>query len=580
MAAPSGSPSSKLTPEQAINLATERDFHQSNLGHLKYPYAQFQGDGTAAAGYPPAAGQLAPRFATNLTPNQVSVPSYGFSLNSSARSPALNVSVTGEQINLATRSSLVPDNISPNTTYDQPPGFGLPYGSPFYHSYSGTFPANRTGGVEIDANEAADFDYTYTTYGPSPPPLSVGYDMHNQEPNSCLNDLQHAPGGSLLGAGSMGELYLGNSQLASVHADIPEPSDTERRDSEATLKLPLHPENPFERTFTNFPIESDSWSSAAFSSPSLGSFNSSPSTQNNPSTFGTPFLDFDDSQHRFGEPLLNGTQPHNPQRLSLSLGSIPPSELPTRERRGAISQQGHSVFVGNSNHPMLDDSTAHQLYADNFQIEGGSNQFTSAVSRSSDQISTPSPFREAYSPSEPSAATHESLASTCSDVKAESARASPDASALGGPSSLSKSADSSHFHPYARPVKMSEHEQLILFDNTPVAESSRKSKRSKGSKRCYCKYVCPVKGKQCDNSVSRDADMSRHLHKHKSEEAEMIAAGVLAPENATDFGDLKPTGAAVCKGCGIPMSRKDALVRHLKKSGKSCRAFYPDIVLK
>ncbi|KAG9086172.1 hypothetical protein FRC06_003240 [Ceratobasidium sp. 370] len=496
MATSSTSPS-RLSPEQAINLATNQNFHQSNLGHLKYPYAQLQGDGTAATACLLAAGR------------PVSVQKYGSSINRSTRSPALTVSATEEQINLATMSSLVPNNVSPNTTYGQPSGFGLPYGSPFYQSYSETFPANHTGGVETDANEAA-----------------------------------------------------------------------ERRDSEATLKISLHPEDPFETTFTNFPIEPDSWSSAAFSSPSLESFNSSSSTQNDPSTFGTPSLGVEDSQHHPEELLLSATHSHNPQRLSPSLSFIPPPEPSRRERRGAISQQGCSAFVGYSKRPMLDDSTAQQLYAGNFQIEDSDNQFTPAVSRSKDQISTPSPFRRADSPSGPSAATHEPLASTCRDVRAEPAPASPGASAPGGPS-LSKSVDSSRFHPYARPVKMSEHEQLIQFDNAPVVEPGRKaSKRSKGSRRCYCKYVCPVKRKQCNNSVSREADMSRHLHKHRSEEAEMIAAGVLAPENATDFGDLKPTGAAICKGCGIPMSRKDALVRHLKKSGKSCRVFYPDVVLK
>ncbi|KAG8689117.1 hypothetical protein FRC08_011083 [Ceratobasidium sp. 394] len=576
MTTSSTSPSPRHTPDQALNLATRRNLRQTNAGHLKYPYTQLQGGGTAATACLPAAGQLAPRFDGAATTNSVPVPvaaqPYGSSINRSASSSALAVSATGERINLATRPSLVSDNMPPNTTYDQPAGFGLPYGSPFYSSYSGNFPANHIGGVETDVNEAADLDYTYMTYGLSPPSLAAGYDMHAHEPNPSPDNFQYQPAGSLTDTVSMNELFPDNSQPASLRIDIPDHSDSERRASEVTLKISLHPETPFEPTFTNFPIDSDSWSSAAFSSPSLGSFNSSPSTQNNPSTFGTPFLGFEDSQYRSSEPLLGTAYPQHPQRLSSSLSLLPPSEPLKRERRGAISQQGCSVSVDNLNHPMLDDSTAQQLYADNFRVNEGNEQFTPAISRSNDQISTPSPFDGANSPSGPSAATHEPLTSTCMDVKTESTRASPDASGLSGPSSLSKSADSSHFHPYARPVKMSEHEQLIQFDNAPIVEPSRKnSKRSKGSKRCYCKYVCPLKQKRCDNSVSREADMSRHMHKHKSEEAEMIASGLLAPEKATDFGDLKPTGAAICKGCGIPMSRKDALVRHLKKSGKACR---------
>jgi hypothetical protein len=215
---------------------------------------------------------------------------------------------------------------------------------------------------------------------------------------------------------------------------------------------------------------------------------------------------------------------------------------------------------------MLEDLAACHLYADGFQVETPSHELTPGTSHFEWSASAPSAFRGADYPSGPSASAHDSLISTCKNVKTDPAQATAqDTLTLGRRPSASKSAESSHYHPYTRTVKMTEHEQVIQFDNsygTVPAESSRKStRRSKESKRCYCTYSCPIKNKRCDGSVSREADMSRHINKHKQEEEELIASGLLRPENATDFGDLKPTGASICKGCGIPMSRKDAHVR-------------------
>ncbi|KAG8726135.1 hypothetical protein FRC12_023664 [Ceratobasidium sp. 428] len=55
----------------------------------------------------------------------------------------------------------------------------------------------------------------------------------------------------------------------------------------------------------------------------------------------------------------------------------------------------------------------------------------------------------------------------------------------------------------------------------------------------------------------------------------MIAQGILAPESATEFGVLKPTGGEVCINCKASLSRKDALTRHLRRRDKSeCLAAY------
>ncbi|QRW11884.1 C2H2 zinc finger [Ceratobasidium sp. AG-Ba] len=388
--------------------------------------------------------------------------------------------------------------------------------------------------------------------------------MQAHETSSGLDHYRSGSSESFFDVGSLHNLYLGNTDnthLAPLHIDIPGPS-TDRRASEATVRLPLHQELSFESLYPNVSVGSDTWSPAAYSSPSPGSFNSSSSIQNNTSGSGTPFLPSDQPHHQYDDSLLSVSLPSIP-RVSMSSPSLSTSSEPLiRYRRGAISEQGCQASARDLNRPMLAESIASQLYADDFQVETVT-QLASSVSRPDNQALTPSSFQGADSPSGSTTSANKSQEPTRDDVMVGYRRkVSPDTAALNGRSSPAKSGDSDRYHPYPRTYKMSEHERVIQFDNVPVAQTSRKpSKRTRGTKRCYCTYVCPVQKKRCDGSVSREADMGRHMHKHKAEEEELIASGRLNPQDATDFGELKPTGAAVCKGCNIQMSRRDALVR-------------------
>lgn len=320
--------------------------------------------------------------------------------------------------------------------------------------------------------------------------------------------------------------------------------------------------------------EQDAWSSAAFSSPSIASYHSSPySMMNDASVVAAPApaLDFEDIYSRHSEPPLS-RRPSSLQNFSSNSSPGPDSSFNAplkRERRGAISQQGNSHSVDVSKHPMLDASVADHIYADTFELDG--RQF------SDEDSSTPSLSPSTHlEPDFPPVATASLTAPRGQDVIEPGARMeSQDRPALklGGHRSAPASTPSAgpsrtRYHPYGRTTRMTEHEQVIRFDNGSAADLSdgreaprRSAKKSRGSKRCYCTYVCPVKHERCDQSVSREADLGRHLSKHKAAEAEMVAAGLLAPERATHFGELKPTGAAICEGCGTAMSRKDALKR-------------------
>ncbi|KAG9128012.1 hypothetical protein FRC07_006372 [Ceratobasidium sp. 392] len=542
------------------------------MGYSKSSRAKLQDDRTASETYPLPPSQSAPRFdgadATSSTSYQVNAGTHRSSVNYYRPAPLLTVSDPEGGINLATRSPPAPNDALPNPTFGHSFRFGLPYDRPFHYSYPANLPAGHTEGAEISANET-DFDYAYVNHGSSPLPLATEYNMH--EPN-FFNPFQQVPNRS---SPDLSELYLGNGNMGSLHASMAIDSTlTERRDSEATVKLSSHPENSFDTMYTNFPIESDVWSST---SPSVGSFNWSPSTQGNPSAFVSPFLEAEEMQSRWGEPLLSAPQLFDPRSLLPGPSSVSSSELPRRERRGAISQQGLSISTNNSNHPMLDDAVAHQLYTNNSHTQEPHNRLTQAVSYLNDQVSNPALSEGGSSPSGTSTSTHESLVPTCTDVTTKSARTSPGASALARRrSSSSKSRGSTYHHPYRRTERMSEHEQVIQFDNAPIpGPSKRASKRSKGSKRCACEYVCPVKGKRCQATMSRQADMDRHMHTHRAEEEAMIKNGTLTPERATNFDGLKPSGGLVCENCGASLSRGDAVARHLKRADRAeCLAHY------
>lgn len=294
-------------------------------------------------------------------------------------------------------------------------------------------------------------------------------------------------------------------------------------------------------------IGEDKWSGTAFSSPSLASFRSSPVERHDASALGTPSLEFDDVSSPVEPPPSISYSAPESRRPSSS-----PSCLPSMgERRGAISQQGS-----------LESYFPHIFTGFDFDIDN--NRLHTAFN---DDCSTPalspSTSQEPEYPFEAAAPIRPSLAMAKVDSIPLSRR----------PSSKSESAargqnGGSRHHPYGRTTKMSAHEQVIEFgppfsdvsdDREPGARKSRR--KSKAPRRCYCDYVCPVKGEPCGQSVSREADMSRHRQRHRRAELDMIRDGVLLPERQTNFDDLKPSEEIVCKGCGESISRKDAFKR-------------------
>lgn len=346
-----------------------------------------------------------------------------------------------------------------------------------------------------------------------------------------------------------------------------------------------HARHPF-TAFVNTPTEymngyvvdqQDARSSIAYSSPSIASHNSSPrSMMYDGSMAGMSPLHFDNIYSRHSAPPL-GRRPTPLENHSSNSSPGPDTSFqspPKRERRGAISQQGKSASAVQAKHPMLEDSVARQLYSDNFKPD--------ACQSSDDDSSTPSLSPATLlEPDFPPTATGPLMATRERDVTNSDARISsvvrpalklgehhsaPASASISSPSSSGLS--SGRYRPYPRTTRVTVHEQVIQFDNGSAADlsdehetSRRTGKKSRGPKRCYCDYVCPVKNEPCGKSVSREADLGRHLSRHKAAEAEMVTTGLLAPERATQFGELKPTGAAVCEGCGTPMSRKDALKR-------------------
>lgn len=428
--------------------------------------------------------------------------------------------------------------------------------------------------------------------------------MHQIEQTCGYDDFQRVSDGPLLDPQALNELYLDSdhcSSLQTYQTQGPLSSTETYLERRASSQL----QQSFIIAFDGMPLkDEDAWSSAAFSSPSLASFRASPASQQyNASALGTPTIDFEGTPPPHGEPLLSHSISYpvpELRRLSSSSGASSSCASAQRERRGAISQQGHGVpsQVGPSGQSMLDDSVASHLYADAFEPDDSPHWMRNShfTDDSSTPALSPSTSQEPDFPSEPSVPVR-SLRTTRRNTATDSATKSDTSNATALTRQLSSKSDdargqngSPRHHPYGRSTRMTAHEQVIHFDTPSIGASddgsddretgSRKSKKkSKASKRCQCDYVCPIKGELCGQSVSREADMSRHMQRHRRAEQDMVRDGILAPERQTVFDKLKPSEAVICKGCGESISRKDAFKRHLKNTGKACRPFYPNIVI-
>ncbi|CAE6501502.1 unnamed protein product [Rhizoctonia solani] len=500
------------------------------------------------------------------------------------------------QINLATGSNSG-DNIGHTVVpYQYPPGFHSSFGQTIYQQYTDNSTVMQIG--DANAQTPRDFGYGYTE-SPVPTQTSQRFEY---------NDFQPASDGSYLGTQPLDELYPGDRRTVSFHAEYPYHSSgsfSERRVSAPTLQE-SEVQPPFIISFNGTPLEEDSWSSAAFSSPSLGSFDSSPpSTQHDSSALGTPSQGFEDASVSHAEPLLNHPISYSIsdlRRLSNSpAGSDSPS--PQFSRRGAVSHQGLCVVpsqAGSSGRPSLDDTMVRHVYAESFESEDVSDY-------SQGPLASESAFTPATSPST-SIGFDYPLAtdvSTGSSKPSKRGNTATGTTSKNDPSHVvpsirqlsSKSAEGNgqnggpRHHPYGRSARMSAHEQVIQFDNPPSAvstvgvsdhtepESRKSKKKSKGSKRVFCEYICPLKREPCGQSVSREADMSRHMQRHRRAEETLVREGHLSPDQQTKFENLKADEITLCKRCGETLSRKDALRRHLKNAGKACRSFYPEIVI-
>ncbi|KAJ1301731.1 hypothetical protein OPQ81_008964 [Rhizoctonia solani] len=505
------------------------------------------------------------------------------------------------QINLATGSNSGDGMGHGTAQYEYSPDFPPSFDRDTYQQYSSTVVQIR----EANARVARDFGYEYTeSHALAQPHDGVAQNSQRFE----YDHFQSASEGSYLNGQPLNELYPGGRHISSFPAEYPYHSAgsfLERRASAMTLQE-TEAQPPFIISFDGTPLNEDTWSSGAFSSPSLTSFNSSPpSTQHDSSALGTPAQGFEDASVSHAEPLLN-----HPISYSISdlrhLSNSPAggdSSSPQRPRRGAVVQ--HTIGIvpsqaGSSSRPFPEDTITHPVYAESFESNDDASDcsqpptsergFTPATSPStSTGFDYPQAAGVSNGSSKPSM-----HGNTARDTgpKGDSSHVVPLIRQLS-----SKSADgrgqsgSSRHHPYGRSSKISTHEQVIQFD-TPTSsvstpgvsdhtepESRMSKKKSKGSKRVYCEYICPVKREPCGQSVSREADMSRHMQRHRRAEETMIRDGILLPEQQTNFENLKADEITLCKRCGETLSRKDALRRHLKNAGKACRSFYPEIAI-
>ncbi|CAE6509722.1 unnamed protein product [Rhizoctonia solani] len=528
------------------------------------------------------------------------------------------------QINLATNPNSG-DSIGHGTTqYEYPPGFNSSFGQTIYHhhhQYADNSIMTQIG--DADAQTPQAFSYGYTeSHAPIQPSDGVAQNSQRFE----YNDFQPASGGPYLDTQPLNELYPGARHTNTLHAEYPyhsagefvgKPSEdvtemakpmwlVEQRASAMSLqKSEVQPS--FIISFDGTPLamtDDDAWSSAAFSPPSLASFHSSPpSTRHDSSALGTPAQGFEDTPVSHTEPLLNHPLSYSISDLRhLSISPAGRDSSPQRSCR-AVSQQGLCVVpsqAGPSGRPFLDDTIAHHIYAESFDPEDVSDcsQGPPTSERGSTPATSPSTSTGFDYPQATGVSTGFYRPSTRGNTartttpKSDSSHVVPLIRQLS-----SKSADGPgqsggpRHHPYGRSSKISAHEQVIQFD-TPTsnvstasvsdhteADSRKSKKKSKGSKRVKCEYMCPLKREPCGQSVSREADMSRHMQRHRRAEEAMVREGLLLPELQTNFESLKADEITLCKRCGETLSRKDALRRHLKNAGKACRSFYPEIII-
>ncbi|KAG8758761.1 hypothetical protein FRC11_003100 [Ceratobasidium sp. 423] len=507
------------------------------------------------------------------------------------------------QINLAT-SSNSGDNIGHGVApYEYPPSFHSSFGQTIYQQYTDNSTVVQIG--DADAQAPRDFGYGYTE---SPVSAQATDEATQTSQRFEYHDFQPAPDGSYFDTHPLNGLYPGDRRTSPFHEEYPHHSSgsfLERRASGPTLQE-SEAQPSFIISFDGTPLEEDAWSSVAFSSPSPASFNSSaPSTQHDSSALGTPSQGFEDTPVSHAEPLLNhpiSSSISDLRRLSSSpAGSDSPSLQ--HSHHGAISQQGLCIVpsqAGSSGRPYPDDSMARHVYAESFESEdlsdcsqgplGSENAFTPATS-------PPTSIRFKYPPAT-GVSTGSSKPSTRGNTtrgttpKNDSSHVVPLIRQLSSKSvdGRGQSGGPRH-HPYGRSARMSAHERVIQFDN-PLSvvstvgvsdhtepESRKSKKRSKGTKRVYCEYICPLKGEPCGQSVSREADMSRHMQRHRRAEEALVREGHLPPDQQTNFENLKADEITLCGGCGETLSRKDALRRHLRNAGKACRPSYPEIII-
>ncbi|CAE6453730.1 unnamed protein product [Rhizoctonia solani] len=520
--------------------------------------------------------------------------------------PPIAIPVFPCQINFATGSNSG-DSIGQDTAqYEYPPSFNSSFGQTVYHQYTDNSTVPQIADTGAQAPQAPQsFSYGFTE-SHAPNQLNDSATQNNQRFE--YDGFQPVSGNSYLDTQPLSELYSGDRHTSSLHPEYPYHSAGEFSERQVSA-LALHKSEAqpsFIISFDGTPLDEDAWSSAAFSSPSLASFNSSPpSTRYDSSALGTPAQGFEDTFMSHTEPLLNCPLSYSISDLRhLSTSPAGSDSLPQHSRH-AISQPGLCVVpsqAGPSGRPFLDETVAHHIYAESFEPEDVSDY--SQGPSTSEYDSTP-----ATSPSTSIGFDYPQVAGAGASTRASEASTRGNTARSSTPNSdsthvvppvrqfLSKSSDSRgqsggpRHHPYGRSSKISAHEQVIQFD-APTSNASatnvsdhtevgnRKSKKkSKASRRVKCEYVCPFKRELCGQSVSREADMSRHMQRHRRAEEAMVREGLLLPEQQTSFENLKADEITLCKRCGETLSRKDALRRHLKNAGKACRSFYPEIVI-
>ncbi|CAE6387228.1 unnamed protein product [Rhizoctonia solani] len=503
------------------------------------------------------------------------------------------------QVNLATGLDSGNSTRHSAIQYEYPSELHTPFGQAAYRQYVDNSVRTRIGGSEAQTFPNLGYGYTQS-------PITVERsDAVTQSSQNFDFSFQPTRDASYLDTQPLDALYLGGSHNGSLDAEHSyQPATSflvERRVSGTTLQE-NEPQPPFLISFDGTPLDKDAWSSAVFSSPSLASFNSSPSsTQHDSSALGTPSLGFEDSSVAQAEPLLSHPISYSIPDLRHLSNSPAGGDAFLRQRRGAISQKNLRIVPSqvDFSSQLLDDTTARHIYAEGFDLEDNSDSSLGPLT--SERGSTPATSPSTSTSSSPgfdyAQVTSVLTESSNSLVHGNTARGLTPKNDLSRMVPLirrlsSKSTDGrgqsggSRHHPYGRSSKVSAHEQVIQFDSPAIsvsttgvsghteAESRKSKKKSKGPKRVYCEYFCPVKRELCGQSVSREADMSRHMQRHRRAEETLVRDGLLSEDKQTNFDNLKADEITLCKRCGETLSRKDALRRHLKNAGKACRRVF------